>query len=203
MTLQSTTARPAAATLSARLWPWAASALLLSPVYLLYLAHFTVHGASGTGFLQYDQASYMADARAYFAAGHFNLTYALPFSPDPTTPRLYFQPLTLALGLAWKLTGSDPGILYMAAGLLLALVCARVVIALYEEIVGIDRPGAALGLLCFFWGGGVVALAGSIHGLTITEPPLAHMLDFDPFAGFWFLNLGRNLHLHNRSILSS
>lgn len=193
MTLQRTTARPATATLPARLWLWTASALLLSPVYLLYLAHFTVHGASGTGFLQYDQASYMADARAYFASGHFNLTYALPFSADPATPRLYFQPLTLALGLAWKLTGSDPGILYAAAGLLLALVCARVVVALYQEIVGVDRPGAALGLLCFFWGGGVVALAGFIHGLTSTEPPLAHMLDYDPFGGFWFLNLGRNL----------
>lgn len=193
MTLQRTTARPAIATLSSRLRPWAASALLLLPVYLLYLAHFTVHGASGTGFLQYDQASYMADARAYFASGHFSLTYALPFSPDPTTPRLYFQPLTLALGLAWKLTGSDPGILYTAAGLLLALVCARVVVALYQEIVGADRPGAALGLLCFLWGGEVVALAGLIHGLTITEPPLAHMLDYDPFGGFWFLNLGRNL----------
>jgi hypothetical protein len=155
MTLKSTAARPTVATLSVRLRPWAASALLLSPVYLLYLAHFMVSGTSGTGSYNTTNRLTWPMQEAHFAPGPFSLTYALPFSPDPTTLRLYLQPLTLALGLAWKLTGSDPGILYTVAGLFLALVCAQVVIALYQEIVGGDRPGAALGLLCFFWGGGV------------------------------------------------
>lgn len=167
--------------------------MLLLPVYLLDLGHFTVLDARGTGFLQYDQASYMSEARAYFASGHLSLTYGLPFSPDPATPKLFFQPLTLALGLAWKSTESDPGTLYLVAGLLLALVCARVVIALYDQVVGCTRPGAGLGLLCFFWGGGALTLSGLIYGRVLGKPPLAHMLDFDPVQGFWFLNLGRNL----------
>ena len=69
---------------------WIIGSLLLLPVYLLYLAHFTARTASGTGFLAYDQPYHMADARAYFDAGHFSLTYGLPFSPDPHTPRIYF-----------------------------------------------------------------------------------------------------------------
>jgi hypothetical protein len=172
---------------------WAIGALLLLPLYFFYVVHFTIAGAPGTGFLQYDQAYYMAIARAYFADGGFSPVYGLPFSPDPATPRLYFQPLTLALGIAWELTGGDPGILYMLAGLLLALCCARVMIALYGELVTGPRLAVALGLICFFWGGGCLALAGYCRALINGEPPIGHLFDFDPFAGFWFLNLGRNL----------
>jgi hypothetical protein len=99
----------------------------------------------------------------------------------------------LALGVLWKLTGGDPGILYMLAGLVLALCCARVMIALYGEVVNGPRWAVTLGMVCFFWGGGCLALAGYAHALIKGEPPIAHLLDFDPFAGFWFLNLGRNL----------
>lgn len=134
--------------------PWGAAFLLLSPVWLLYLAHFTIPGAAGTGFVQYDQASYMADARSYFAGGHFTWTYGLPFSPDPMAPRVYFQPLTLVLGLIWRATGADPGILYTAAGFFLAICCARTTIALYRQVVGLYCPAAPVRLVCFFWGGG-------------------------------------------------
>ena len=167
--------------------------LLLLPVYLFYLAHFTNRVASGTGFLLDDMPYYMADARAYFDAGHFTLTYGLPFSPDPNTPRIYFQPLTLALGVFWKLTGSDPGILFTVAGLTFAICCARVIIALYDEIVPLTSPAAWLGLLCFFWGGGLLTLTGFFYSLAIGKRPIVHLLDFDPAYGFWFLNLGRNL----------
>src|SRR5271166_4333184 len=137
--------RDSQATTTVRLtWirPWGAAFLLLSPVWLLYLAHFTIPGAAGTGFVQYDQASYMADARSYFADGHFIWTYGLPFSPDPMTPRVYFQPLTLALGLIWRATGADPGILFTVAGFFLAICCARTIIALYRQVVGLDCPAA-------------------------------------------------------------
>src|SRR5439155_11051134 len=172
---------------------WALAAALLLPVYFLYIVHFTSMAAPGTGFLQYDQAYYMAIARAYFADGDFALFYGLPFSPDPATPHLYFQPLTLALGIAWKITGGDPGILYMIAGLLLALCCARVMIALYREVVAGPGLIADLGLLCFFWGGGCLAIAGVCHALATGGTPVADIFHFDPLAGFWFLNLGRNL----------
>jgi hypothetical protein len=172
---------------------WAVGSLLLLPVYLLYLAHFANRVGSGTGFLQWDSPYYMANARAHFDAGHFTLTYGLPFSPDPNTPRIYFQPLTLALGVFWKLTESDPGILFTGAGLVFAICSARVIIALYDEIVPLTGPAAWLGLLCFFWGGGLLTLTGFFYGLAIGKSPIAYLLYFDPFDGFWFLNLGRNL----------
>src|SRR5213076_1020422 len=92
-----------------------------------------------------------------------------------------------------KITGGDPGILYMIAGLLLALCCARVMIALYREVVAGPGLIADLGLLCFFWGGGCLAIAGVCHALATGGTPLADIFHFDPLAGFWFLNLGRNL----------
>src|SRR5437016_6105683 len=61
---------------------WLLAAALLLPVYLLYIAHFTIMVAPGTGFLQYDQAYYMGIARAYFADAGFAPLYGLPFSPD-------------------------------------------------------------------------------------------------------------------------
>src|SRR3989442_976624 len=48
----------------------------------------------------------------------------------------------------------------LGAALLLALCCARVMIALYREVVPGPGWAAKLGLLCFFWGGGCIALAG-------------------------------------------
>jgi hypothetical protein len=76
--------------IAAAVRPWALGAMLLLPVYFFYIAHFTIPGAPGTGFVQYDQSYYMALARAYFSHGHFALVYGLPFSPDPATPRIYF-----------------------------------------------------------------------------------------------------------------
>lgn len=128
-----------------------------------------------------------------FVDGHFSPLYGLPFSPGPAKPRVYFQPLTLALGVLWKLTGGDPGILYMIADLVLPLCCARVMIALYSEVASGPRWAVALGLVCFFWGGRCLTLAGSGSALVNGEPPLPHLLDFDPFEGFWFRNLGRNM----------
>jgi hypothetical protein len=144
--------------------------------------------------VQYDQAYYMADARAYFSGGHFTLTYGLPFSPDPATPRVYFQPLTLLLGIVRYVTDAAPGLIYAAAGLLFGVLCCRVFIELYGEVVGLGDAGRAVGLICFVWGGGLVTVAGIVYAGTIGAPPLEHLLDFDDgFGGWWFLNLGRNL----------
>src|SRR5947207_5056 len=62
---------------AARLRPWALGAVLLLPVFSICIAHFALMAAPGTGFLQYDQAYYMANARAYFADGGFAPVYGL------------------------------------------------------------------------------------------------------------------------------
>lgn len=83
---------------------------LALPAALPYVAH-VLRAAQGallpTGFLVYDMAFYMANAREHFDGGGFRLLYGLPFSPAYTTPAIYFQPHTLLLGAVWRATGLD------------------------------------------------------------------------------------------------
>lgn len=175
-------------------WPWLLSVLLCIPIYALYIANFTglPSGVSGTGFLQYDQPYYMANARAYSNGGNFSLTYGLPFSVDPNTPRIYFQPLTAVLGFVLYLTGSDPGVLYMIAGIILAICCGRLIIAWYRAAVVETDWAAAFGLICCFWGGGLLVVGGIIRTL-VSGQIAAELFRYDPAGGWWMLNFGRNL----------
>jgi hypothetical protein len=95
---------------------WGVSLALFLPVIVLYLCEYLRwDGRSFTGFIQYDQASYMANARAYFHGG-FHLFYGNPYSPDPDTPRIYFQIQLLMLGFVQWVTGWDPGLVYVLFG---------------------------------------------------------------------------------------
>ncbi|MBX6314019.1 MAG: hypothetical protein IRY99_14055 [Isosphaeraceae bacterium] len=173
---------------------WALSLLLASPVALIYLCHLQdgPGDRTATGFIQYDMPYYMANAREHFDSGHFCLFYGNPFSPRYGTPAIYFQPLILALGLLWRATGADPGMIFMAFGAVAAVACVRVAIALYREVVGLESPAQGLGLIAFLWGGGLLGLSGLVYTL-VTEHRLGGIYTFDPGEGWWFLNFGRNL----------
>src|SRR5712692_6158481 len=99
-----------------RLWVW--SLLLMAPAALPYLSHYLLKpdGRIPTGFVQYDMAQYMALAREHFDGATFRLTYGNPFSPSYETPPIYFQPLILGLGIVWRLSGWDPGVVFVAVG---------------------------------------------------------------------------------------
>jgi hypothetical protein len=175
---------------------WLLSVALFLPVIALYAAHLipAPSGASGTGFLQYDQPYYMAIARKYFDDGGLSLTYGLPFSPDPSTPRVYFQPLTFALGVLEYVSGADPGFIYVLAAIVMGILCCRAAIELYREVVGLDGTARRIGLVCFVWGGGLALLAALAHGAMTGEAVAEHLFDFDDTAnGWWLPNLGRNL----------
>lgn len=180
---------------------WLISLLLALPAAVPYAAHLVRARSEGllpTGFVVHDMALHMANAREHFDRGGFQLLYGLPYSPFDTTPAIYFQPHTLLLGIAWRLTGWDPGVVFVLFGAVAAWLCARVALALYRQIIGLDSRAQWLGLVGFFWGGGVLALAGALrHGLaggsarelSSFEP----LFSLDPFEGWWFLNFGRNL----------
>lgn len=182
---------------------WAGSLALAAPAAVPYLSHLARAGWAGllpTGFIVHDMALHMANAREHFDGGGFRLLYGLPFSPSDATPALYFQVHTLLLGLAWRLTGWDVGLVFVLFGVAAAWLCARLALALYRDVVGLDGLAHRLGLVVFFWGGGVLAAAGALvwllgggspEGLSTFEPLFA----LDPFAGWWFLNFGRNLIL--------
>jgi hypothetical protein len=179
---------------------WLLAVLLVSPAIIPYISHWRqahAEGAIPTGFLMYDMPYYMANARAHFAGGHFHLLYALPFSADDNSPRVYFQPHTLLLGLMWRFSPFEVNTVFLIFTAIASLVCARVAIALYEQIVGFRSVAQRVGLLLFFWGGGAIVIAGAIRmwmgagdpGL----PPAEQLFHFDPQEGWWFLNFGRNL----------
>lgn len=170
---------------------WLMAAVLSLPVLSFYAFHFlnAPAGLGATGFIQYDQPYYMANAREVLDAGN-GLTYGNPFSADYRTAQIYFQPVTLMLAAILRLTGADPGVIYVSFGLVAVLGCLRVMIALYRALFPLDDLADHLGLLIFTWGGGLLFLAG------LARKFLAGSLDlffYDPNLGWWFLNLGRNL----------
>ena len=170
-----------------------ASFALLLPVIALYACEYQREGF--TGFIQYDQPYYMANARKFFDGG-FHFLYGNPFSADPGTPAIYFQIHLLVLGLVQAITGCDPGVLYVIFGFVAALACVRVAMALYDQVAGLTTRAQWAGLVLFIWGGGVLALTGlAFHLLhrSNVQATLTDLFHFDPAQGWWFLNLGRNL----------
>ena len=180
---------------------------LALPAFAPLVGHyvgFIRAGLHPTGFLAYDMPYYMANAREHFDAGGFSLLYGSPFTYDYGTPRIYFQPLTLLLGLFGRLPGADPGVVLALVGLIAAVVCARIGIALFDRFASRATPSGKLALVVFFWGGGAVVLLGMLFvilpgpaGTKLAEPPsLSGYWWFtglaDPAAGWWFLNFGRN-----------
>src|SRR5574341_103295 len=88
---------------------WLASALLASPALIPLIHSYllaSLEGRFATGFIQYDMAYYMANAREHFDQG-FQLTYGNPYGPYGT-PAIYFQPHIFLLGCLQHL-GMAPG----------------------------------------------------------------------------------------------
>ena len=163
-------------------------------VYALHAA-FAPPGERPTGFIQHDQAYYLANAREMFDSRAFPF-YSLPFSDDYASPAVYFQPLVAVLGAIVHLTGVDPGLLYAAFGVIAGVVAFYAALVLFDLYAGGRRDGAAaIARTVFLWGGGVLVAAALVaeqfapSGLPRGEA----MLRFDPFQGYWFLNLGRNM----------
>jgi hypothetical protein len=167
---------------------WLLAVLAVLPIAWLLASYFigAPRDTHATGFIQYDQAYYMAEARQHFDGG-FQLLYGLPASPDYNTPRVYFHPQTLLLGALIKFTGIEPGWIYTAFGLVATLIFFRLAIALYEFVVGLRSMAQWLVLPLFSWGGGLALVFGFLFNLNFGIPLLA----FD--TGSWGANLGRGI----------
>ncbi len=185
-------ARPSRAARELRLW--LVSLALFAPALVPYVSHFALQpaGKLPTGFIQYDLPYYLANAREHFDGGQFRLFYSNPYDVSYDSPAIYFQPMTLALGSLIHFTGLAPHLILMAFEFLAGWVCARVALALYAEIVGLNGWERKLGLVVFFWGGGLLALAGAAYVLA-TGSSIEQLLVFDPAHGWWCLNFGRNM----------
>jgi hypothetical protein len=184
---------------SAHRLDWLVASAAILPMALVYLLHYLCApaGYSATGFLQYDQASYMANARAVFAHGP-SLTYGVPFSPFDATPRIYFQPIAVLLGAVWAVTGWAPGTIYVGLGVIAGIAMFRVALALAVCFDGRPRDAAGwLARAALLWGGGISVLLGVPlywlgAKLGANAWQAATALDFGD--GYWFLDLGRNVY---------
>ena len=89
---------------------WLYAAIAVLPIGWLLGCYFigAPPDTDAVGFIQYDQAYYMAEARGHFDHG-FHFFYGLAASPDYDTPRVYFRPQTLLLGALLKYARIDPG----------------------------------------------------------------------------------------------
>ncbi len=175
---------------------WAVALLLMAPASIPYLTHFLENRpySRPSGYIQPDMPIYMAKAREYFDSGRFFPVYANPCGGSFDGPRLYFQPWTLALGAIHRFGGVRPILLFPAFWLVTAWTCARVALALYNEIVGTETRAKRVALGLFFWGGGLLCLAGAVVALFRTgHVAWDDLFALDPFEGWWFLNFGRNL----------
>ena len=196
MTSQTTTRRAIhAPTLESTSPAWWVPVLLAAPAIIPLVSSILVARARGlvaTGFVQTDQPYYFAQAREFFDEG-FQLLYGNPYA-GYDTPRLYFQPHLFLIGCFQQL-GLDPGIIWVFFSILGALFAAFAGVSLYREIVGWRSLAQKLGLVCFFWGGGILTLAGFVYAGAIGKLDIPTVLHFDPgpARGWWMLNFGRNL----------
>jgi hypothetical protein len=148
------------------------------------------NGLVPTAFIQYDLPYYVANGRQHFAQG-MHLTYGNPYA-SYGTPAIYFEPHIFLLGmLQW--IGLSPDLALIAFHLAAVAFAATVGAKLYEEWVGWNTLGQKLGLIIFFWGGGVLSLAGAAFGLFAHVKLMQAVLSFDAGDGWWMFNFGRNL----------
>jgi hypothetical protein len=168
--------------------PWLLALLAALPIGWLIACYFlgAPPGTRATGFIQYDQAYYMAEAREHWDGG-FHLFYGLAASPDSDTPRVYFRLQTLMLGTLGKLTGAEPGWIYTVFGLGATVIFFRLAIALYAGVIGLRSRAECLVLPLFLWGGGFTVLCGTLLELNAGTGLFA----FD--TGGWGANLGRGV----------
>jgi hypothetical protein len=147
-------------------------------------------GLVPTAFFQYDLPCYVANGRQHFAQG-LQTTYGNPYA-SYGSPAIYFEPHIFLLGvLQWM--GLSPDVAQVAFHLAAVAFATIVAAKLYEEWVGWDTLGQKLGLIIFFWGGGVLSLAGAAFGFFSHEKLLRAFLFFDAGDGWWMFNFGRNL----------
>lgn len=167
--------------------------LLALPALLPLLHSFPAAWSQGlvpTGFIQYDMAYYLANAREHFDTG-WSLTYGNPYAPAGTAA-IYFQPHILLLALL-QAAGFPPAVAFNLFGLAALAFASFAAFRLYDELVGLDSKAKKLGFVCFFWGGGLLSVLGLFLGLLTGNSLAKALFVFDPNDGWWMLNFGRNL----------
>ena len=172
---------------------WLFAFALTIPMIVFFILYFINHvsSLSPTGFIQYDNVSYIAYARQYTDHSWSLLFYNNPFNVPGGDPAIYFQPQTIFFAILLA-TGIPAGYILIPFTWICAMLCFRLVIAIYDQLV----PSAkyrSLTIWLFSWGGGLLALAGYLYQLISKDARADSIFFLDPAAGWWGLNFGRSL----------
>ena len=171
-----------------------ASALSI-PVLLFFAAYWFNHssGIEPTGFIQYDNVSYIAYAKQYTEQGNAHLQYSNPFNDGNGYAPVYFQVQTVFFALLLK-AGIPIALILPLFTIISAFICFLLIIGIYDHLASPGR-NRVLHIWLFAWGGGLLILAGVVfHFLYRPSAPLTEdLFTIDPEGGWWGLNLGRSL----------
>jgi len=169
--------------------------LLCLPLLVFFCGYWFNHdaGLRPTGFIQYDNVSYIAFAKQYLDGGSNGVQYSNPFNDSNTYTPIYFQTQTLIFALLLKI-GVPVEVILPFFTLTCSLICFLLVIAIYDLLVPAGK-NRKLHLWLFAWGGGLLALAGAIflYFVEATDQLWHSLFVIDPEGGWWGLNLGRSL----------
>ena len=162
---------------------------------MFYIGYFFYHDREllPTGFIQYDNVSYIAYAKQYLDVSPLHLQYSNPFNDNEGHSAIYFQPQTILFALFLRI-GVPPGSILIPFTLICSIICFYLVISIYDYLVT-ERKFRTLNIWFFAWGGGVLALCGIIayYYLHIQSSFLNGVFILDPEHGWWGLNFGRSL----------
>jgi hypothetical protein len=174
---------------------WLFALALTIPMLVFFFGYFFNYDPSliPTGFIQYDNVSYLAFARQYLDSDQFRLMYSNPFNDSGNYPAIYFQPHIFILFLFLK-SGLPIYLVLPFFVSLCSFFCFRLIIPIYDHLVP-QGKNRALSIWFFAWGGGLLTLAGMV--VDFRNPVNLDFFDrifiLDPAWGWWGLNLGRSL----------
>lgn len=174
-----------------RISNWIFALALTIPMILFFVGYLFNHDPAllPTGFIQYDNVSYIAYAHQYLDGNPFQPGYSNPFNDSGLYPPIYFQPQTLLFALLLKL-GLDGGSILIPFTLVCALGCFRLLIAIYDHLFPASKYRTT-SIVLLAWGGGLLVMSGMLAKLF--DPAVDSIFHLDPGAGWWGLNLGRAL----------
>jgi hypothetical protein len=169
------------------------SLTLTTPLVLYFLGYLFNHSPEliPTGFIQYDNVSYIAYAQEYLDADRFSLFYKNPYNAAENASPVYFQVHTLLFALLLK-AGIGPGFLLIPFTLLCAFFCFRLLIGIYDHLFP-EGSYRTISIWLFAWGGGLLMLTGTVLQVMLGKTAIPSITHIDPAAGWWGLNWGRSL----------
>lgn len=162
----------------------------LIPFWLIPAAHVMSDPETATGLFHYELPYYVANGRSVFERGN-GLSYPNPYDPAASSPSIYVHWLPWIFGVMTAKGGFDPGDVILTftffGSLTFAWATRRFVVH------RVDSPQHRnFAFLAAMWGGGLLAVFGTIGCMVNGQNWLESVLRFDPGQGLWFLNWGRN-----------